>query len=191
MSPRILHYTKGGVFWECREEYRSEEGYHFILSKAATDQFTVSGMAKLFSREERPDSRSSGNIYPFVIWYTRIVPNYTKRKLTFGSDKLVTISAIARAIHWQTGSSYLVGIWSRQLAWGLLWQRLHPWRYSGHSEKPAERNPSWTWEWIIPKTVSMCSVRHVSELAIGVFHLPLAQANFRQFDAYLSLLLSQ
>ncbi|KAK3377340.1 heterokaryon incompatibility protein-domain-containing protein, partial [Lasiosphaeria ovina] len=147
MSPRILHFTPGGLFWQCRAEYRSEEGYHYIQSPLATDQLTTSAIGRLFVEgRDDADDRSPVRMFSFYLWYSRIVPDYTRRKLTFQTDKLAAISSVARAMAWQTRWEYLAGLWSRRLAWGLTWCRKERREYRSATEQPVlERKPSWSW----------------------------------------------
>jgi hypothetical protein len=145
MSPRILHFTRGGLFWECREEYRSEEGYHCIQSKISTDHMTTSKLVHFFTMGRNEDTRSDRKMFSYSLWYNRIVPNYTNRKLTFTSDKLAATSSIARSMQWQTGWTYLVGLWSRRIAWGLTWEAKDFRGNISVSKQRQKRYPSWTW----------------------------------------------
>ncbi|KAI0325001.1 HET-domain-containing protein [Cubamyces sp. BRFM 1775] len=73
-------------------------------------------------------------------WW-RIVEDYTRRKLTNPSDKLIAISALAEMFAPTLGPDYLAGLWRRTLIFDLLWSCGSP-----CSLEPTEyRAPSWSW----------------------------------------------
>ncbi len=104
LSPRVLHYTKNGIIWECRQGCWNER------SKAR--RATIGCSSGLHLATKRPTVPDE--------WY-EIIEDYTARSLSYRSDVLPAISAIARAIGWQTGHRYLAGIWVEDLAFGLSW----------------------------------------------------------------------
>ncbi|PWY83593.1 hypothetical protein BO70DRAFT_379357 [Aspergillus heteromorphus CBS 117.55] len=96
---------------------------------------------------------SNENLYQ--AWY-RIVEDYTCRDLTVSTDKLPALSGIARTQALALNDQYVVGLWARDLAMGLLWApryAMNPGsdRYFGQRErKPLVRPdkyraPSWSW----------------------------------------------
>ncbi|KAI0325395.1 HET-domain-containing protein [Cubamyces sp. BRFM 1775] len=73
-------------------------------------------------------------------WW-RIVEDYTRRKLSNPSDRLVAISALAEMFAPTLGPDYLAGLWRRTLLTDLFWScdspcSLEPTVYHG---------PSWSW----------------------------------------------
>jgi len=72
-------------------------------------------------------------------WY-EITNQYTRRKLTFPSDRLPAIAGIAKKIHRKTGYLYVAGLWKEDLIAGLLWFRV------GSTDAPTSSNlPTWSW----------------------------------------------
>ncbi len=85
--------------------------------------------------------------YEAHLQWKEIVDNYTNRHLTFGSDKLVAISALAR--RFQKGnleSEYLAGLWKQDLAIQLLWSTARLQLKSRPTTRQTEyRAPTWSW----------------------------------------------
>lgn len=93
-----------------------------------------------------------------------VVTFYTKSKLTYETDKLIAISAIARELNSTQQSKYLAGLWERDLVLELGWISestsvpSFPFKdgkeikvcddSSGQEERPSETRyiaPSWSW----------------------------------------------
>lgn len=81
--------------------------------------------------------KSAQAAYDFWI---NAVEDYSGRKLTYETDRLVAISGIVHMIAKNGGDQYLAGIWRGDLTRGLLW--LTPTIKSNKSQYVA---PSWSW----------------------------------------------
>lgn len=73
--------------------------------------------------------------------YYTLVENYSQHRLTFSSDKLPAFSGVSERVHAAIGGKYLAGLWTKDIATGLLWQK---------EMKPCKhvepyRAPSWSW----------------------------------------------
>lgn len=97
--------------------------------------------------ELRNTPRSTFVHYRLNAWCS-CVEEYSIRHLTFGSDKLPALSGLASAIHDSLMGVYLAGIWSTDLATGLLWFR-HRAREDLYKHKftkcTSYRAPTWSW----------------------------------------------
>lgn len=78
-------------------------------------------------------------------WRTTLVPEFTQRKLSNVSDKLVALAAIASDIGLGTGDTYLAGLWKRDLVRGLLWESIGHGIPNIYSSKNVNGIPSWSW----------------------------------------------
>jgi len=75
-----------------------------------------------------------------------IVEDYTKRKLTFSSDKLPAIAGIAREMSRLTGMEYLAGLWKENMLHDLMWfARTQEWRMRIDDTEECPRAPTWSW----------------------------------------------
>ena len=72
--------------------------------------------------------------------WRRLVSYYARLELSFPSDKLPAISAIAGRMGSALGDEYLAGIWKSRLPQDLLWDVRHR-----HPRPREYRAPSWSW----------------------------------------------
>ncbi|KAH7397108.1 heterokaryon incompatibility protein-domain-containing protein, partial [Pyrenochaeta sp. MPI-SDFR-AT-0127] len=102
---RTLYYTAEQLFWECQHCRRSEDnfpiqqnlGKHPILD---TKRLTSDGVATL--------------------WYLGVVEDYSRRALTFSKDRLVAVSALAKATYFRRPQPYIAGLWRDSMMDGLM-----------------------------------------------------------------------
>lgn len=127
LSPRILFYTSTQLYWGCR---------HCMISEDNMFCGTV-------MREPSYRSPWTSDFEFSEDWYREIVEDYSKRKLSFTRDKLVAMSALARAraVTPGRGDHYVAGLWKNSLLHGLLWNR------KGTAGRKIEQHsfPSWSW----------------------------------------------
>lgn len=123
LSPRILHFTSSQLIWECDHIMQSEDNLR--------DVWLTKPLAYKMTRK-----------HLMAFWYKDLVEEYCRRQLSDVSDKLVAISALAKAVCSLCDVplcdvDYLAGMWRGSLIEGLLWYR------HGHGKKT--RRPSWSW----------------------------------------------
>lgn len=115
------------------------------------DDLTLPSLGKLPSKSSPASTPTTGqyenhdsdaNLQKKIsLTWSKVVANYTKRRVTDPVDRLIALSGVARAIHntWWPQSTYLAGLWSHNLAQDVLWRKLTPSRpYTGKY-----RAPSW------------------------------------------------
>jgi hypothetical protein len=173
LSPRILHYTKSQLFWECRQVLLAEDGLR-PWSMWNGQAETVPGLARnLYGTTSDP----IGLIRLLDIWYNSVVAqSYSRRKLTREEDKLTAISGIARAFFRHFRCQYVSGLWLDDIIFGLSWRR------RGSAVRPsAYRAPSFSWasldatvEWPLRSSfhrsslkVDECKIVHESRDSFG------------------------
>jgi hypothetical protein len=115
LSRRTVHFTKHGLIWSCKNSERPRTRY-------MTSEFGDSW-----------ETIFEGN-------WTTLVGSYTRRQLTYNSDKLIAIQGLADRFRQKSGQSYYYGLWIGDLPHDLLW----------YSDERLTRNvengiPSWTW----------------------------------------------
>jgi hypothetical protein len=144
LPPAVLHYTQEQLIWECKSGRFFEDGLY-----QEVDQFTKVSLLS----ESRISFNDSGNRETFedkvledkyFLWY-EMVRDYTRRKLSHDTDRLLAVAGLAEAFSKRLPSTYLAGIWKDDLPRGLLWQGMHR-----ELNKPIQataqlRTPSWTW----------------------------------------------
>ncbi|KAL2019566.1 hypothetical protein VTK56DRAFT_9533 [Thermocarpiscus australiensis] len=130
LSPRTLHYTSSEMAFECRESIRCE------CSPGLTTQKEL-----LFKNQG--GTHSSENTFDWM----SVVESFTRRNLTFDTDRLPALAGVAAAMQLQTAGDYVCGLWKHEFRTNLLWQ------VSSSSSSRDERTyrharfyaPSWSW----------------------------------------------
>ncbi|KAK0660470.1 putative heterokaryon incompatibility protein [Cercophora samala] len=147
LSPRTLHYTSEQLFWECRQDFKSED---LISNTQGQPWGTMPGaLAQLYDPTFRPE-------HVVRTWYKSIVAPYSRRRLTKETDRLPAIGGVARVYAhllsqaeqrirnaetqtWVEGwverqdgfkqydvvenGVYIAGVWGHQIGHGLSWRR--------------------------------------------------------------------
>jgi hypothetical protein len=166
MSPRVLHFCKDQIAWECRE-FQHAEGYPEYLPtwKIRFSDIVDEGLFKGLSEDDGmrlreirlkgfqdPDNHLA-DLYVFELW-KRVVEVYSKTMLSVPRDKLIALSGIARQFskmfsrdsEWQ----YIAGMWAkpRHLESQLLWQVEPVYKHGvpeNRSKRYPMRAPSFSW----------------------------------------------
>jgi hypothetical protein len=142
LSTRTLHFTGKELMWECNEAYECE------CQSQKMGQSEMSNRAFL-----RPEIMGHATQDEFFDKWHALLEAYTTRNLRKESDKLAAISGLAKkmqqVIRYFTGEDdvYLAGLWKRNLAQDLLWQRQVEFFHTEPARgRPQEwRAPSWSW----------------------------------------------
>lgn len=141
LSPRILHFAKDQLLWECRELQAAESFPNGIPKAIGLDT-----MAK-YKRYVEHETAASNNAdtKPINIWMD-IAHLYSATKLTFASDKLVALSGIAKKFKQVMGDDYIAGMWQKDIETQLLWFVSGVARFQKRPQVPTHyRAPSWAW----------------------------------------------
>ncbi|KAF1924617.1 HET-domain-containing protein [Didymella exigua CBS 183.55] len=140
LSPRILFFDRDNMHWECLEDVWSEAGRRLPKHR----QMLPDIMPRLNKTEGLSHTP-----------WCRMVREYTTRAISFPSDKLPAVSALALRIAQKTGDGYCAGLWKSDLLRGLLWYRAvrynfrareaaGPW--NPNQQRPQSfLAPSWSW----------------------------------------------
>lgn len=161
LAPRVLHFGKSQIAWEC-EEFEESEGYptgtaKFLMREdRILPKPLVKGLKGEHGRELRkirlqgepePDPHLvDKGLYELQLW-SRIVEDYSKLDLSEGSDKLVALSGIARHMAEQGIDSsnqpaiYVAGLWDKYLASQLLWKIEPTFQHHDRAFKHPSRRP--------------------------------------------------
>ena len=128
LSTRMVHFTKTEIIWECRSQQSFENG--------GTLRAAI-GLAYRFAT-------ARGNI---EYYWKVLVSDYSKRDLSYESDRLPAISGVAAQLKSLIlNAQYMAGIWRQWIFSDLLWTT--SWgeetRYPP-ATKDLEEMPSWSW----------------------------------------------
>ncbi|KAL9619477.1 MAG: hypothetical protein Q9160_005914 [Pyrenula sp. 1 TL-2023] len=140
LAPRVLHFARRQVFWECFGE-RASEAFPNGYPDKMWQQLTKSTILYIKRDMSRPELRQ---VAEADIW-SEMVRAYLSQSLTFSKDRLPAISALAKKIcriRNLTPLNYVVGHWDFDLPLSLLWDS------SSLKRQPDKQNyiaPSWSW----------------------------------------------
>ncbi|KAF2650261.1 HET-domain-containing protein [Lophiostoma macrostomum CBS 122681] len=142
-SPRILHFGRDRLYWECQDLLASESfasGQPAFEFKSEARQWGYTPFRKLM----RVNLGSRPHLQSVIrrAWY-ETVQNYTKSELTYQSDKLVAIAGIAKTFQSVLDDVCIAGLWKRTLIMDLLWCRAGAESTGLH--RAFDRAPSWSW----------------------------------------------
>ncbi|KAF2624999.1 HET-domain-containing protein, partial [Macroventuria anomochaeta] len=126
LSRRIIYYAQSQLFWECEHCRLSEDG---CPQQQAQQIYPILASQKPLSTAQIIKS-----------WYLGAVQTYTNRSLTHKHDKLVAISAVARATYLNRRIDYFAGLWKDCILQGLVWKRS-----SLGNKSRTYVCPSWLW----------------------------------------------
>jgi hypothetical protein len=155
LAPRIIHFGRNQLFWECREQRLCEQYPHALprtISGCSDSNFKQAMNFERLNLELAPQ-----DLYPdsisrkdacFRIW-ANVVGEYSQTSLTNPTDKLIAISGIAKLFADITGQTYVAGMWRESLEHALLWKNSGSEGYKVDvtllSQPTTWRAPSWSW----------------------------------------------
>ncbi|KAJ3454225.1 hypothetical protein MRS44_018119 [Fusarium solani] len=207
LSRRILHFGASQTHWEClsaawsanyshqdkrdprpirmRKIFQTElqpsiprPGPKTILDLADTTWKTWQGTDEQFSAlesEPLPMLQLYG-LQPHGTWY-EVLLDYSRRQLTFPSDKLAALAGLALAFAKKTGDTYLNGLWLHGLPEGLLWSSLGLGHRTYESKSRSirldrPRAPSWSWASLDGPVVYPSSKYSYVDAAVHAYSMP-------------------
>ncbi|KAI1764386.1 hypothetical protein GGR53DRAFT_493968 [Hypoxylon sp. FL1150] len=149
LSSRILRFSATELSYECRRGVACEcdmHGAHYNNAPEVAGLPPLHGLAITEQNDEgvgegdsddpvaRPQ-RPPAHPDPFLAWQDRVA-EYSRRNLTFASDKLPALAGLATVCHAITKSTYLAGLWRDHLLYDLLWRPANDSRFHPEKEIP-------------------------------------------------------
>jgi hypothetical protein len=169
LSPRLIHFGRDQMYWECAAYTRAEDGALF----APTGQMSQVIAKQLIPFEEHGFGTAAGlSLIPGVApgraddkgrWdngWLSTIQDFSQRKLTHETDKLPAIAGLARIMASSTGDVYHAGVWRNHLLEDLHWRtypqeefiaytgvgKLSKGKILGEVKRTQSyRAPSWSW----------------------------------------------
>lgn len=144
LSPRLLHFARDQIFWECASVSACET----LPSGLPMPLDTTSAMdrhwrGRLALAPTKDATGAVDNESPYSFWDSA-VRSYTACNLTNNADKCAAIWSVAKALRDIVNEEYAAGMWGKQFVEQLAWRV----RDMQQSRRPADlqvENPSWSW----------------------------------------------
>lgn len=131
LSPRVLHFGRSQMYWEC-QDLDACETFPENLPPECDPSSTLESKRLLLLKD--------GDFYND--YWSRIITLYSKGNLTRISDKCVAFAGIVEEIQGVAQSRYLAGLWEHNLEQQLLWYV----SYNPPAGRPSTYlAPSWSW----------------------------------------------
>lgn len=174
LSPRILHFTKSEMIFECCEGYQCECGRinDPIFDSRATDSIKQEFGRIIAETNRRPSfdgsvqdqmqgiesvtsqlasttlTNGAKNISQrreeALQLWSYIITEFTARNITYDSDRLLAIASIAKQLSSSLHSGYVAGQWTFSTM-GLLWYPNDSTRCRRSKPLLGHNVPSWSW----------------------------------------------
>jgi hypothetical protein len=130
LSPRTIHFGKDQVYWECQTQFASEDAGEDRIWETHDTDFG-----------DLVEANWGDKFIDCTGHWQRTVTEYTSLRLTFESDRLPAIAALADRISQlrEKDDVYISGIWKKSILSDLLWHT------SNNKPRPARNAPSWSW----------------------------------------------
>ncbi|KAF9466144.1 heterokaryon incompatibility protein-domain-containing protein [Collybia nuda] len=144
LSPRALIYTTDTLRYRCQAVQNNVGDASFYFPPGKNDGLKLPTIMLSDTPTAAPLADEDLKALRDAWW--EIVAEYTKRRLTESSDKLLAISGVAQLFqrYWKT--RYIAGLWEINLSGDLLWKHKRARRSAGEVLIPGDyRAPSWSW----------------------------------------------
>ena len=147
LAPRILHFGREQLFWECHELEACEtfpQGLPLGLGGTGFKGMDPHVDGRRIRLEEGRDPDPTLNAYH--LW-DQVVKAYTWSDLTKPEDKLIALSGLAKTVQHMVDDEYLAGLWKSILPSQLLWEVYDTKQGDGRPSvrSSSYRAPSWSW----------------------------------------------
>ncbi|GME63354.1 heterokaryon incompatibility protein [Neofusicoccum parvum] len=150
LSPRILHFGRTQLYWQCNTALRSEMFPRDLRTKnlgphvpRVTSRFTTRLRALQQQQSGQPAATEHELAGAHAHW-SELVNAYSATRLSRPADKLIAVQALAETMQDATGDAYVAGLWRSRLAEDVLW------RTDVDERRPLRRPARWrapTWSW--------------------------------------------
>ncbi|CAN9087001.1 unnamed protein product [Alternaria sp. RS040] len=143
LAPRVLHFCRDQLFWECREHTVCETFPQELplVSLQYTVAFLKSNERNAQRIAQLPNGNDMNETTLEDLW-TRLVFLYSPRNLSVPGDKLVALSGVVKHVIPYIRDAYVAGMFRGNLEKSLIWQ------VAGRKSRPRPpgyRAPSWSW----------------------------------------------
>lgn len=122
LSPRLVHFTKDGVFWECISHIASKNNDVDFYFTHIQDQSFANEENGFFPVMARAAAAGSFHTWQslYEIW-ARLIEDYTCRNMTLRDDKFAALTGLTTAFKSQLQDVSIAGLWRADFHMGLLW----------------------------------------------------------------------
>jgi hypothetical protein len=130
LSPRVLHFGRHELVWECMEATACECSF--------LDHVKPENISKIMHHRSLVPGNQSRSALGEK-WHA-LVSAYSRLAMTYGKDKLQALSGMARQMNRALNDTCIAGLWKGSLVADMLWETYDP------QARPSPwRSPTWSW----------------------------------------------
>jgi hypothetical protein len=139
LSPSILYYDKGEIYWDCITISASESSpiWASLLDDTDPDETWALRLIRRTIAGSVVDDTLRTRISEA---WVEIIKNYSARNLTKFSDKLIALQGIIEPLKAILGDDAVAGMWRNQ-----IWRQLIWWTQSPVPFQQSFLAPTWSW----------------------------------------------
>jgi hypothetical protein len=156
LARRTLHFAVDQVSFECNTgfEFETQRPGQKSTSASVPFQFLYWMLVSFRKRRDALDLL----LPPMVMQtWSKLVEDYTTRKLTFEKDKLPALEGLAQRVASLTLDQYCFGLWRANIDMGLMWRTAPYEDVHERRGRIAGRTPSWSWASMNGRVYFACS----------------------------------
>lgn len=110
LSTRAIHYTNARVIWDCNTVCKFEDCDALIADSQSQE-----------ACHNRDEIHTHETTFALNTKWQKYVKAYSRRLLSYPSDRLPALSGVARTCATESGDGYLAGLWRESLLLDLCW----------------------------------------------------------------------
>ena len=187
LSRRLLHFGAYEMIWECDAALHCECGgisqdKTWVIGHDAPRMAFEKARAAFQRRHMDTSSHATAagqyiQNPDFAAAWTNLVSMFAGRQLTYETDKLPALSALAQ--RFSTGKCYLAGSWLEDLPWYLVWmpREIEPLPY----KTKVYVGPSWSWTSTAARIVHWASWTREAKSLITISEASTEPLSFNKF----------
>lgn len=143
LAPRVLHFGRHQIGWECAELEALKmfpgglSGVNILSGHTKQTRKTI--------EEAHAAELDQDSDIKFVDYWHDLVQAYSKTCLTYPKDKLIAFAGIAKFTGEIRTDRYFAGMWEKTLLYHLPWARYASGREEFPISETSSRAPSWSW----------------------------------------------
>ncbi|KAK0642971.1 heterokaryon incompatibility protein-domain-containing protein [Cercophora newfieldiana] len=156
LAPRVLHFGPQELFWECMQDldcdcgemkWKANKHMGSYANRNTANELPpkISHYAALHIGAGQSTISTEKRTQKLMSRWKEMVEEYTKRLLTYSSDRLPAFSGVAAEMVDALGMRYCAGHWAETLPIGLLWERENCASVARLKMGDARPAPSWSW----------------------------------------------
>lgn len=155
LSRRCLVYSSLHLYWACQELTYADQNVRLAVNPDYLPDNVhhfVQNLPAVFRTPRQGDNLLVGDWAQLWAFWRNIVSEYSSRQISFLTDRLPAISAVAKKVQGVSGDEFYAGIWKSNIAHEFLWMKARKENLLSSQVSPVQPRPhvyiAPTWSWL-------------------------------------------